>query len=223
MPTLLITLDAPMQSWGTRSRFDQRDTEREPSKSGVIGLLAAALGRTRETDISDLAALRFGVRVDRAGTLAKDFHTAQNILKADASGRQDTAVTERHYLADAAFTAGLEGPDRDLLLRLHAALHAPHWPLFLGRRSFPPGLPLVGRVECHVVDSPLMQALIAFPLRPADNEALATTRSCVLWLEHDALTGHVRHDQPTDDFHRRGFGLRHVRREVCDVPVAVAA
>ncbi|MBS3896247.1 type I-E CRISPR-associated protein Cas5/CasD [Silanimonas sp.] len=223
MPTLLITLDAPMQSWGTRSRFDQRDTELEPSKSGVIGLLAAALGRPREADVDDLATLRFGVRVDRAGTLAKDFHTAQNILKADASGRQDTAVTERHYLAEAAFTAGLEGSDRQFLGHLHAALQAPHWPLFLGRRSFPPGLPLVGDVERYVVDSPLMEALTTFPLRPLHGDAPSAARACVLWLEHDAPTGHVRHDQPIDDFRRRGFGLRHVRREVCDVPVEVAA
>src|SRR3990172_4719032 len=47
MPTLLLRLVGPMQSWGTTSRFDQRDTGKEPSKSGVIGLLAAALGIDR--------------------------------------------------------------------------------------------------------------------------------------------------------------------------------
>ena len=44
MPTLLLRLVGPMQSWGTTSRFDQRDTGKEPSKSGIVGLLAAAMG-----------------------------------------------------------------------------------------------------------------------------------------------------------------------------------
>ena len=44
MSTLLLRLAGPMQSWGTDSKFDVRRTGREPSKSGVIGLVAAALG-----------------------------------------------------------------------------------------------------------------------------------------------------------------------------------
>jgi len=43
MPTLLLRLAGPMQSWGLSSRFTIRDTSLEPSKSGVLGLLCAAL------------------------------------------------------------------------------------------------------------------------------------------------------------------------------------
>ena len=67
MATLLLRLAAPLQSWGAESKFDTRRTGREPTKSGVIGLLAAALGIRRDADaeIQGLsAALRFGVRVD---------------------------------------------------------------------------------------------------------------------------------------------------------------
>jgi CRISPR system Cascade subunit CasD len=73
--TLLLRLAGPMQSWGTQSRFGIRDTGLEPSKSGVIGLLCAALGWGREHDVTDLAELRMGVRVDRAGVLRTDYHT----------------------------------------------------------------------------------------------------------------------------------------------------
>ena len=73
MPTLLLRLAGPMQSWGTTSRFDERDTQLEPSKSGVIGLLCAALGRDRAESVDDLAALRMGVRVDREGVPMRDF------------------------------------------------------------------------------------------------------------------------------------------------------
>src|SRR5512143_1848278 len=130
--TLLLRLAGPMQSWGTTSRFDQRDTGKEPSKSGVIGLLAAALGIDREnwTDLEPLTRLSMGVRHDRPGVPRRDYQTAQNIISADRSKIHDTAVTIREYLADAAFLVGLEGYDRPFLERAYRALRNPVWPLF---------------------------------------------------------------------------------------------
>ena len=68
MATLLLRLAAPLQSWGMDSKFETRKTNREPTKSGIIGLLSAALGLRRdETEkIEKLNQLRFAVRVDRA-------------------------------------------------------------------------------------------------------------------------------------------------------------
>lgn len=48
MATLLLRLAAPLQAWGADSKFETRKTGREPTKSGVIGLLAAALGLRRD-------------------------------------------------------------------------------------------------------------------------------------------------------------------------------
>ncbi|WP_433515379.1 type I-E CRISPR-associated protein Cas5/CasD [Nonomuraea sp. CA-143628] len=83
--TLLIRLAGPLQAWGTGSRFLHRDTDPErPTKSGVIGLLAAADGHNRNQHDADypdalslavFAQLRFGVRADRPGVLIRDFHT----------------------------------------------------------------------------------------------------------------------------------------------------
>lgn len=56
MATLLLRLAAPLQSWGADSKFETRKTNREPTKSGVIGLLAAALGLRRD-DAAGLARL----------------------------------------------------------------------------------------------------------------------------------------------------------------------
>ncbi|NED86868.1 type I-E CRISPR-associated protein Cas5/CasD, partial [Streptomyces sp. SID11233] len=92
------------QAWGTSSRFVRRSTERAPTKSGVIGLLAAAQGRERDADLSDLAALRFAVRLDQPGTRVRDFQTARH-LDTDAS----MPVSERFYLSDAVFVAAVEG------------------------------------------------------------------------------------------------------------------
>ncbi len=142
MSVLLLRLAGPMQSWGTRSRFSNRDTGLEPSRSGVIGLLCAALGRPREATLDDFRSLRMAVRVDREGRLMRDYQTAQNVRRADTTKTpQETVLSERFYLADADFLVGLEG-DRSFLGELAANLAAPVWQLCLGRKSFLPSLPI---------------------------------------------------------------------------------
>lgn len=133
MSTLLLRLAAPLQSWGGESKFDRRMTERYPTKSGVTGLLAAALGLSRNAPLAwqgfDLCALRMGVRIDRQGELLRDYQTVKS--------KKSAYVTERYYLADAVFLVGVEGDDA-LLTELDQALSHPVYPLFLGRRSCPP-------------------------------------------------------------------------------------
>jgi CRISPR system Cascade subunit CasD len=141
MDTLLIRLIAPMQSWGVQSRYTIRDSGLEPSKSGVIGLLCAALGRPRTEPVDDLTGLRMGVRVDREGALRSDYHIAQDVLDSSGGKTRDSIVTNRYYLADAAFLVGLEGRF-DLLVDLQAALRNPVWALYLGRKAFTPSMPV---------------------------------------------------------------------------------
>ncbi len=71
--TLLLRFSAPLQSWGSESMYDRRDTDYIPTKSGVIGMLAAALGRKRDEAVDDLSRLKFGIRVDRPGARLEDF------------------------------------------------------------------------------------------------------------------------------------------------------
>ncbi|MBQ0827883.1 type I-E CRISPR-associated protein Cas5/CasD [Streptomyces tagetis] len=73
---LLIRLAGPLQSWGLTGRFARRDTHSRPTKSGVIGLCAAALGLAREEPLGELAEVLYGVRADRPGTPLRDYHTA---------------------------------------------------------------------------------------------------------------------------------------------------
>ncbi|RBQ21170.1 type I-E CRISPR-associated protein Cas5/CasD [Spongiactinospora rosea] len=133
---LVMQLAGPLQSWGASSRFARRTTEDAPTKSAMIGLVAAALGRPRTHTPDDLAALRFGVRIDQPGTPLRDFHTAHRFTTGEAM-----PVSERYYLADAVFVAALEG-DRDLIERLHQAIREPVFLPYLGRRSCPPARPL---------------------------------------------------------------------------------
>lgn len=136
MTTLLLRLAGPLQSWGDSSRFTLRGTRREPTKSGVVGLLAAALGRQRQEAVDDLARLRMAVRTDQPGSLLEDFQTAEG------AKAKKMPLTRRLYLADAVFTVTIEG-ERAFLQTLSEALTVPTFPLYLGRRSCPPNSPIV--------------------------------------------------------------------------------
>lgn len=140
-----------MQSWGSSSRFTRRSTEAFPTKSALVGLLAAAQGRRRVDPIEDLAQLRVAVRVDQPGQLLRDFHTAHR-------GELSMPLSDRFYWADAAFGAFIEGPD-ELIEALAQAIVRPVFPLYLGRRACPPTMPL--RLAVH--DGAAWDALQATP------------------------------------------------------------
>jgi CRISPR system Cascade subunit CasD len=182
--SLALCFDAPMQSWGIRSRGVIRDAGTEPSKSGVVGLLGAALGiaRNDHEEIAELARLRLGVRVDREGILERDYHTVQNVPTTAGTGHR-TAVSQRYYLADALFLVVLEGEKREQLNRILTALRDPVWPLFLGRRAFPPARPLVTsgqpgepRTGLGLVEQPVESVLANHPWLEDGDEVRAAER-----------------------------------------------
>ena len=142
MATLLLRLAAPLQAWGSGSKFNIRNTEREPTQSGVIGMIAAAMGIQRNDDpqkLEPLRKLKFGVRVEREGKLLKDFHMVHEYKNGKLN---DSHVTERYYISDAVFVAALECDSKEYLEDIAKALNEPVYPLFLGRRSCPPTLPI---------------------------------------------------------------------------------
>lgn len=214
MATLLLRLVGPMQSWGTISRFDQRDTGKEPSKSGVIGLLAAAMGIDRENwdELEPLAKLKMGVRHDRPGVPKRDYQTAgcaasDTVIKADGSQSKDGVVSQRYYLADAAFLVGLEGDDWALLQKAHADLANPAWPLALGRKSYVPSEPIW--LADGLQDKPLRDALMAYPWLGTGD---LPEKLLYSWESEDG-TGTMRMDQPLSSFAERRFGARFMNSE----------
>jgi len=215
MNTLLIRLSAPMQSWGTQSRFDIRDTGLEPSKSGVIGLICAALGRPRQAPIDDLSELKMGVRVDREGRILRDFHTAGKGGYMKAKGdieKKNLIVSTRYYLSDAVFLVGLEG-EFYILEKIQQALKHPVWSLYLGRKAFPPSEPVWledGLKENKI----LLQALKEYP--PLIKEQNTSTQLRLI-LEDDHGE-QVRMDQPIS-FDIRKFMPRQVRTQFIHLEV----
>jgi CRISPR system Cascade subunit CasD len=149
IPILLLRLEGPLQSWGERARWDFRDSAAFPTKSGVMGLLACAMGLPRRSpEIAKLnRAVRMAVRADRPGSLTTDFHTVQGeggvILNAEGKKRAggSTITSQRQYLQDASFLVALEA-DRVLLEKLADAVNRPAWMYFLGRKSCPATRPV---------------------------------------------------------------------------------
>lgn len=212
MSTVLLRLEGALQSWGTESRFGHRDTQREPSKSGVLGLVGAALGMPRDDDarLARLATGRMAVRVDREGDTLADYHTAGGgtFRGQDHSvhGAKDTVLTRRHYLSSASFLVAITYTDAALAHEIHAALGAPHWPLTLGRRACPPSVP----VQAGLVDASAEQALRAAaypaPRPPRDDVRL------VVECSPDDDGAEPRQDQPVSfRLHHRSFARRWIK------------
>ena len=230
MPTLLLKLVGPMQSWGTISRFDQRDTGKEPSKSGVIGLLAAAMGIDRENweDLQPLTFLRMGVRHDRPGIPRREYQTAgcakgDKIMKANGktTGADDPGiVSQRDYLADAAFLVALEGDDISLLEMADAALRDPVWPLALGRKTYEASEPIW--CDGGVRDMGLVDALKGHPWISRLRRFEDVPTYLRISLESQDGTGALRMDQILSSFAERRFGSRFVRSEAIPFPQEVA-
>lgn len=153
MTVLLIRLAGPLQSWGSSSRFNLRGTEPFPTKSGVVGMIASALGMSRRESLERFMGLRFGVRVDQPGSITSDFQTAHN----DAG--HSMPLSYRYYLQDSVFWAALESDDANALDEYRQALLHPHFQLFLGRRACPPDGPILSRL----IEASLEDALASAP------------------------------------------------------------
>lgn len=201
MPTLLMRMRAPMMSWGDHSRFTIRDTRREPTKSAVIGLLCAALGRPRWEPVHDLAALKMGVRVNQEGVVQCDYHTIMDSIKS-SGGKGDTVLSDRYYVADADYWVGLEG-DAAQLLELDAALQNPRWQLYFGRKSFVPSRPI--RFHDGLLDLPLQEALKQQPYEGKSSKRQKPDPIRYVLEVADSLD--VRQDVPLD-WQSRLFGSR---------------
>lgn len=164
MKSLLLKFSGPLQSWGTDSHFETRHTDYYPSKSAVVGMIAAAFGYRRSTDcdeeIAKLNDLDFAVRIDQQGNLLRDYHIA---AKYKPNGDfEKNYVTNRYYLEDAIFLVAIGSDNEQLIYSINDALHSPYFQSSLGRRSLPPTADLILGVEdCGVIQALLTHEWLA--------------------------------------------------------------
>ena len=225
MATLLLRLAGPLQSWGTQSRFSNRDTDLEPSKSGVIGLLCAAMGIPRNDTqrLAELAVLKMGVRVDRQGTIKKDYQTALNVAKAGGGKPKECEPSERFYLSDACFLVAFQG-EFTLLQKLNNALQNPFWQLSLGRKAFVPVLPVYLRDGLLPDFSSLSEALVGYPYLLPHSKTATDRLRLEIELDFGEPYDRIKQDQPISFVSdNRQFSLRYLRTAMVtikDLPAA---
>ena len=154
---LMFRLYGPMASWGDIAVGEYRPSFAHPSKSAVVGVLAAAVGLRREEEDKlrqFTSSYGFAVQVHTAGTLLRDYHTIQVPPKQKgvkhATRRSEllapqlsTILSSRDYRCDAFYTIAIwnfvEHPPYSLS-QIASSLACPVFTLYLGRKSCPPAL-----------------------------------------------------------------------------------
>ncbi len=152
--TIFLRLEGALQAWGDQqSKFVIRRTSEAPTKSGVIGLVCAAMGVSRDeapqSILPELNALHFGVRIDRPGIRWWDYHTVgagMQMRTAEGKSKPGALLSRREYLCDASFLVALQG-DCALIERIRQAFINPKWTVYLGRKSCPPSRPVLIRPD----------------------------------------------------------------------------
>lgn len=167
MTSLVLRFAGPLQAWGSSSRFNNRDTERYPTRSGIIGMLAAARGMRRTESLEEFIPLRFGVRLDQPGRLIRDYQTVD-------TGKGNSKLSNRWYLEDAVFLVVIEG-EAEFLTSLEEALRSPYYDIFLGRRACPP----VGQISLGLSHDPLDSILKNHPWLASEKEQKRHSSSTV--------------------------------------------
>ncbi|MCX7113842.1 MAG: type I-E CRISPR-associated protein Cas5/CasD [Proteobacteria bacterium] len=221
---LVFRLYGPLAAWGDIAVGEQRPTTPHPSKSAILGLVAAALGIRRDEEERQQAlagGYGYAVRVDASGVLLRDYHTTQipdstsrlkHLLtrRDETRDRQNlyTVLSTRDYRCDGLYTVSLWsiGKTAPSLGEAAAALRRPCFPLYLGRKSCPLALPMFPLcLQAETFESAFAQydegqpdALKNFLLQPL--KALKADVPDYYWDEHDAPTGmQPMHTTPRQD------------------------
>lgn len=213
---LALYLDAPMQSWGYQSRFDRRTTFGCPTRSGVFGMLCAAMGRDwSDVDVLNrLNVVDMKVFVLRSGGRFWDYHTVgggydkktqpQFIVQKASGGPRGTVETDREYLASSRFGVVLAGP-ADIIDESAEAMKNPVWGVWFGRKACIPA------------------SIIFQGIFEGEQDAVLCLKRCA-GLSSDANVKSVKNaisfddgsdtlmDQPLD-FKKREFAPRRIKME----------
>lgn len=232
---LVFRLYGAMASWGEAAPGDVRPTELRPTRSALLGLLAAAVGLDRRDEEAHRALaseLTFGLLVESAGVPIVDFHTAQLRKPSkrwrprtrteqldEARDKLMTVPSRRDYRCDAlvevAVTSELASP-RYSLEALCAALERPAFTLYLGRKACPPALPLAPRI---LDAATLREAFESYQSKGAPGEetlgitrALGSTTPGAAGLFWETASDIEPGARPEQKFERRDDPLSRKRR-----------
>ena len=233
MKHLALYLRAPLQSWGASSKFGDRGTLDAPTRSGLLGLLAAACGVDKNDEARDrewlarAAKLSVAVLAFRRGDRMPDYHTVgarydrddpwqKRMIPTTPDGKpRGTDLTHRNYLADSVFGAVLSGDDA-LVDEMAAGLVDPVWGIWLGRKSCIPTEPIfAGVFESEDAARNALAGRLRGSLERGGGKVAGGDSTDVAFSVLEAQAGEEDEtllDVPVS-FGRREFHARRVRRE----------
>lgn len=201
-PFLIFGLSASLAAMGELAGHERRGSLIWPGRSAILGLLGAALGIRREGDFSALDALGVSVAIFDAGAPLRDYHTIETVPSAaakrpnsrpealrEARGRTTTTITLRDYRAAVFYGVAVTGAGLDAL---QAALTAPRFTLYLGRKSCPLSAPPGAKIVTAETPEAALAHLTPPPWLVARGAVSART------LIVDADRGEIVHDRPID-------------------------
>ena len=149
----------PMGSFGDYAGHEVRGSGHVPLRSGILGLVGAALGVQREDDEGQRALREYSVAVQSLceSTALRDYHTIETVteptrvgvtrremLAAAGPGQSNTTVTVREFRSDVVFRVALwcAGGALWSLDQIRDALCRPRYALYIGRKSCPLAAPM---------------------------------------------------------------------------------
>ena len=240
MKHLALYLRAPLQSWGASSKFGDRGTLDAPTRSGLLGLLAAACGIDKNDAARDrewlerAAKLSLSVLAFRRGDRMSDYHTVgarydrddpwqKRMIPVTSEGKsRGTDLTRRDYLTDSVFGAVLSGDDV-LIAEMATALADPVWGVWFGRKSCIPTEPiLVGTFDSDEEARKALDARLRASLERGGGKVAGKGEDEA--VKFDLLEAAVEDAEETlldvpVSFNRREFHARCICREIRE-PIA---
>lgn len=202
---LVFQLYGPMAAWGDIAVGEYRPSFAHPSKSAIVGLLAAALGIRRDEEDRNIKLANsclFAVRVDSMGLLLRDYHTTQvpsskrgvthYTRRSELAGNdQNTILSSRDYRCDAAYTIAICMVEDSLhsIAELATALQKPVFTLYLGRKSCPLALP----IHPHIIRATSLHEALSGIENVALPDITAMSPALIYW--EDGLESGVAQNQ----------------------------
>lgn len=192
-----LHLQGPMMSFGDAGFGQLRDAGGFPSRSAVLGIVAAAAGiRRNDERLLELhSKCRVHVAAVRAGSPGVDYHIVrpfrgyeEDSLHLQRRPAEDVSsvITYREYLYDAHFIAVVECRDEHYAEWCRTHLRDPLFVSYLGRRSCPPATPLLpGKIQGQTLQEIVPAALADWYARQPDGYKAQQENVLDVWLDKD--------------------------------------
>lgn len=204
MYTLTFTLTAPTMRFSAQQTYNNKPTLPYPTKSSIVGLVAASLGRRRGENIDDLANMRMGVAVLNKPHTFIDFQT---MGYANMTQTTRMPIQRKQYLSDCKFQIALESDNESLLESIARSFTNPAFPLFCGARDCIVTEPISGTINEGTIEDNIERGI----------ETYIETNIGARYAPDTAIV----YDQPANGREFRARCVKHTENDADDITAMV--